>query len=460
MKEFNYDQIYISKRRFFDRGNTKSYEFRIKNLINLEKNINLLEDEILEALELDLGKSNFESFVSEIGFVYGEIKEAKRNLKTWMKKKRVKTPISIQPSRSYIKREALGVCLIIGPWNYPFQLMISPLVGAIAGGNCVVLKPSNQSINTSRIIKKLIEMTFEPEYISVVMGPGEDLGPKLIEANRFDHIFFTGSVEVGRKIMKMAARNLTKVTLELGGKSPLIVLEDANLDLAAKGIVWAKFFNLGQTCVAPDYLLVEKNIEDKLIEKIKDYIVKFYGENPAKSKDYGRIINKKHFDSIIEFFYEAEIIYGGTFNREDLYIEPTLIHKVDLDSKIMSREIFGPVLPIIGFSSMEELVEIVRKNRYPLATYIYSNNNDRIEFILDNIEFGGGCINNALVHLSNVNLPFGGVGYSGLGSYHGEYSFKNFTHEKSIVKSYNNFEIPLRYPPYSKLKEKIVRKIF
>lgn len=446
---------YTSKRHFFESGATRKYEFRVEQLRKLKSSIQKYEDNIIEALQVDLGKPTFEAYTAEIGIVYEELNIAIKNLKSWTKRKRVSTPIFLFPSKSYILPEPKGVVFIISPWNYPFQLMLSPIIGAIAAGNCMVLKPSNQSKATEDIISKLIEETFDNDYISVVRGSGSKIVEPLIDNYRFDHIFFTGSVNVGKKILKHSAKHLTPTTLELGGKSPSIVFKDANLDLAAKKITWAKYYNLGQTCVAPDYLLVHEDIKPQLIEKIKKYIVFYHGENPEKSKNLGKLINKKRFDRLVELM-NGDIIYGGKTDKSRLFIEPTIIDNVSMEDEIMNEEIFGPILPILTFKDNIEVVDIVRKNKYPLALYLFTEDSSIEDFVLQNIEFGGGCINDIISHLVNPKLPFGGIGFSGMGQYHGKYTFETFSHMKSIFKA-GIFETNLKFPPYTDLKLKLAK---
>lgn len=458
MDERSIERTFELKREYFDDGNTKSYDFRIHKLQILENVIKKYESEIMNSLYKDLHKSDFEAFTSEIGFVYEEINYAIKHLKSWMKPKRITTPLTVQPSKSYIYSEPLGVLLIVGPWNYPFQLIMAPLVGAIAAGNCAILKPSNQSKNVANIVEKIITEIFEDRYISVVQGPGSILGTMLIEKFRFDHIFFTGSQRVGKEVLRMAAVHLTPVTLELGGKSPAIVDKNTNLDLAAKRLTTSKYYNAGQTCVAPDYLLVHEDVKDAFLKIMIRYIKEFFGDNPIKSKDLGRIINEKRFDVLKGFLEDGNIIFGGETNIEEKYIAPTLIDVIDLDRKIMEEEIFGPILPIISYKDIDEVIKIIRKNRYPLALYLFTNDKKLEDFIIGKVEFGGGCINNGLLHLINIKLPFGGVGNSGMGSYHGKYSFEVFSHKKSILKSHNNIDIPLRYPPYNDKKLRLAKK--
>lgn len=449
---------YETKRIFFDNGNTKSYEFRIEQLKKLKVTIYNNEDSLMNAFNLDLGKPQFEAYTSEIGIIYEQINSTIKNLKKWMKPTRVNTPLYLQPGSSHIYPEPKGVILIISPWNYPFQLAISPLIGAIAAGNCAIIKPSNKSINTQNIISKIISEAFDFDYISVVEGPGNTTVNPLIKQNRFDHIFFTGSVEVGKKILELSAKHITTVTLELGGKSPAIVHKDADIAIAAKRITWAKFFNVGQTCIAPDYVLVHESKKEALIEKVILYIKSFYGEDIENSNDYGRIISENRFDKLLSLLDGTNILVGSNHNKEKKFIAPTLVDGITMESPIMKEEIFGPLLPIMTYRDISEVVQIVKKNRYPLSLYLFTEDKSIEKFIIDNIEFGGGCINHALSHVVNPNLPFGGVGYSGMGAYHSKYSFDTFSHMKSIFKPKGKFEATLKYPPYNIYNMKLVKK--
>jgi aldehyde dehydrogenase (NAD+) len=354
----------------------------------------------------------------------------------------------------------LGVVLIIGPWNYPLQLLLTPLVGAIAAGNCALLKPSEHSPATSAIVKTIIEKTFPPEYISVVEGAGHGVVPAMINNFHFDHVFFTGGTEVGREIYKLAAAQLTPVTLELGGKSPCVVEEDANIEIAAKRIALTKFSNAGQMCVAPDYLLVHSTIKDRFIEALKNRIKEFYSDDPKTSYNYGRIINDRQFDRLKNYLQHGRIIYGGGYHKESSYLEPTLLEDVPLEAAVMGDEIFGPVLPIIPFSSFDEAKAIIDRNPDPLAFYLFTESRERQEAWISTIHFGGGCINNASWHLTNYNLPFGGRGNSGIGRYHGKYSFDLFSHHKAVMKTPTWFDPKIKYPPYEGklgLFKKIIR---
>lgn len=452
------EKIYQTKREFFDEGSTLPYRFRLDNLKKLKKAIENREEDILSALKLDLNKPRFEAYSAEIGIIYEEINSAIKNLKAWMGEIKVETPIYLQPGRSFIKRMPKGVTLIISPWNYPFQLTMSPLIGAIAGGNCVILKGSSKSNHTRQVMKEIIEKNFPKEYIEFLDIENEDIN-SLIEDFPLDHIFFTGSMNVGKMLYGKASKHLTPVTLELGGKSPAIVHEDADISSAAQSIVWGKFLNLGQTCIAPDYLLVSESIADKLIEKIIHFIKKFYGAKDGNYEDLGKIIDESSFDRIIELLEEGEVVEGGNYNREKLFIEPTIIRDVSLEDKIMKEEIFGPILPVLTYYRIEEVLEIIEANKDPLALYLFTKEDSIEDFILNRVQFGGGSINSTINHIVNPNLPFGGVGNSGIGRYHSKYTFFEFTNEKSIYKSLSSIAEGIKYPPYSSNKLKLVRKV-
>jgi aldehyde dehydrogenase (NAD+) len=441
------ETIFNAQQAFFTSGVTRSFEFRKGQLQVLKQAVKRHENAILNALRKDLGKPAFEGYETEVGLLYEEISYFTKHLKQWMIPKRVATPITLFPSTSKVYPQALGTVFIICPWNYPFYLMMMPLVAAIAAGNTVILKPSEIATETEIVINTIINETFEQEYIATVDISGPAVS-EIIRTHHFDHVFFTGSTQVGSKIMEAAARQLTPVTLELGGKSPCIVSEDAALDFAAKKIAWSKFINAGQICVAPDYLLVHESVKDKLLEKIVAAIKKMYGDNPQLSVDYGRIINDKRWETVNSYLQEGEIYFGGQSDRADRYISPTIITGISSDSVLMQEEIFGPVLPVITYKNRDEVLGWVEKNPYPLACYIYTQNRHSERFYIENIRFGGGAVNNGLVHLGNTNLPFSGVGYSGIGAYHGKAGFDAFTHYKSMVKTPKWFDMPIIYPPY------------
>jgi aldehyde dehydrogenase (NAD+) len=440
------------KRAFFDAGQTRSESFRLDQLRTLRKAIETYENEALDALRADYGKPRLEAFTSEIGILFQEIDHAIAHLQEWMRPDRVHTPLPLQPGHSEILTEPLGVVLIIGPWNYPFQLVLGPLIGAIAAGNCVILKPSEETPHASRVISEMVSATFDDRYISVVQGPGQVVGPQLIENHRFDHIFFTGSPRVGRLIAGMAARHLTPVTLELGGKSPVILDKSAKLDIAAKRIVWGKFFNAGQTCVAPDYILAHDDIKDAFVDEVKTAIQQFYGSDPKASPDFARIVNNRRFHAL-EALMTGDIVVGGATDAKDRYIAPTVIDNVTMDHPAMREEIFGPIMPILTWRDRDEVVSCVRQNRYPLASYVFAEDPEVIAFFVDAIEYGGGGINNCILHLANPDLPFGGVGYSGIGRYHGHDSYLSMSNRKSVLTSATWIDPALRYPPYSDRKE-------
>ncbi len=453
----NIRNILEKQKSFFDKGYTKNINFRIEALKKLKHNIKINENNIFKALNIDLNKSEFETFITEIGIVYDEINGAIKNIKKWSKPKKVKTPITNFLASSYIYNEPYGVALIMSPWNYPFQLIMAPLVGAISAGNCVLLKPSELAIETEKIIVKIIKDTFSDEYIGVITGGIEESTALLKE--KFNYIFYTGGINVGKIVMRAAAEHLTPITLELGGKSPCIVDKDANIDLAARRIAWGKFLNAGQTCVAPDYLVVHRNIKEKLISSIENYIVEFFGENTFESEDYPRIINERHFKRLEGYLKEGKIVSGGNTDINNLYIEPTIIEGINFENRIMEEEIFGPIFPVIEFEDIDKVIDIVNNNPKPLALYYFSENKEKQEFIIKNISFGGGCINDTIMHLSTSTLPFGGVGSSGMGSYHGRTSFETFSHKKSILKKSNLVDIKIRYAPF-KGKINLARKLF
>ncbi len=443
-------EILEKQRLFFETGKTKNLDFRVKQLEILRLAITERETQIMEALRKDLNKDAFDSYTTEIGFVLNELTEFKKNLSKWDRPKRKRTPIIHFPATSHIYREPYGLALIISPWNYPFQLAFSPLVGAIAAGNCTVLKPSEFSYHTSRVIEELVQDNFPEEYIAVICGEKE-LTQKILD-EKFGYIFFTGSVNVGEIVMSAAAKHLTPVTLELGGKSPCIIDETADLALAAKRIVWGKFMNAGQICVAPDYLLVDRNVKEPLIEEIKKVILKFYGPEPHLDEKHPKIINEDHYQRLVNLLSNQEIILGGKQNNRDLKIEPTLVDNVNWENPLMQEEIFGPILPILEFEDIRQVVSMVNQHPKPLALYLFTKSKKAQDVILKDISFGGGCINDVVMHLVNSHLPFGGVGNSGMGSYHGKYSYETFSHKKSILKKSNRLDIPLRYPTHKNLK--------
>ena len=436
-------------RTYFETGVTKPYDFRLQQLQKLKATVQKYEIEIFEALYKDLHKSKEECWITENGFFLSEIGVAIKKLSSWMKPEKVGTNLLNIPSSSFIMPEPLGVVLIISPWNYPFQLLLTPLIGAIAAGNCAVLKPSELAPATAAIIKIIIEETFEPAYIFYAEGDGATIVPELMNNFIFDHVFYTGSTAVGKSIYELAAKNLVPVTLELGGKSPCIVEADADIKTAAKRIAMPKFSNAGQMCVAPDYLLVHQSVKDELVKELKKVIHDFFGDDAQKSDYYGRIINEKQFTRLEKYLSNGKLLMGGRTDKANLFIEPTLLEINDVNNVVMQEEIFGPILPIIGFTEMKEALAIIKKNKNPLAMYVFTSSAEKEKQWLNTVPFGGGCINNATLHLTNHKLPFGGRGASGMGNYHGRFSFDTFSHKKAVMKTPTWFDLALKYPPYT-----------
>lgn len=430
--------------------------YRKEALIKLLNVIITHENEIIEALYSDFRKPAFEAVLTETNYVISELKDTIKNLHNWAKPKKVFPSILNFPSTDYIYKEPYGKVLIIAPWNYPFQLALCPLVSAVAAGNQVVLKPSELTPKTSEIIAKIIEKTFAVNHVEVIEG-GLEVSQQLL-SQRWDYIFFTGSVPVGKIVAKAAAENLTPVTLELGGKNPCIIDNTANLKLAAKRIVWGKFINAGQTCIAPDYILIQKDMKNHFIEFMKLEITKAYGENPKLSPDYARIVNEKNWLRLANMIDENKVIFGGQTDIEDCYISPTLIDESSVDTLIMKDEIFGPLLPILSYENETEISTIISKYEKPLSLYVFTEDKKFAQKIIKQYSFGGGCINDTVVHFSNKRLPFGGVGHSGIGAYHGSLSFDTFSHKKAIVKKANWLDLPMRYAPY-KDKLKSIQKL-
>ncbi len=435
-------------RSFYDSGATLSYNFRKKKLEELKKAIIKYEDEINKALFEDLKKSREEAWATETGLLIAELNSAIKNLHKWMKPKKVSTGLVTFPSSAKIYRDPLGVVLIIAPWNYPLQLLLIPLAGAIAGGNCAVLKPSELASATEKIISKIIEETFPENYVKVVTGNGAEAVLAMLNNFRFDHIFYTGSTTVGKEIYKLAAKDLVPVTLELGGKSPCIVCADADIKVAAKRIVLGKFLNAGQTCIAPDYILVHGEVKDQLLNELKITIEKFYSRNPSTSSDFGKIINKNRFQKLVSYLDKEKIFYGGSYDESRLYIEPTLLINISLENDVMKEEIFGPILPVLVFTTTDEAMQMVKQNENPLSFYLFTKNKNTEEEWMQKVSFGGGCINNTVWHFTNENMPFGGIGNSGLGAYHGKNTFDVFTHAKPVLKSSTWIDPSLKYPPF------------
>jgi len=453
----SYKQTVEKQNAFFIANKPFSLAYRLQQLTLLKRAILTNEEALSEALHLDLNKSEYESYLTEIGFVLHELSLTIKQLKHWIKPNKVKTPLLSQPATSAIHSDPLGVCLIISPFNYPVSLCLSPLIAAIAAGNCCVLKTSELTPNVSRVLKQLITSTFESEYIECINGEVEHATTLL--AQKFDHIFFTGSTGVGKVVMQAAAKNLTPVTLELGGKSPCIVCSDANIDIAVKRIVYGKMLNAGQTCVAPDYVLVDESIKEKFLSKLKQRITDLYGEDASQSEDFGRMVSRRHTQRISEMIKPEKVLVGGDVDVENRYIAPTVLHNVELTDDIMQEEIFGPVLPVIGFSDYQEVIATIQSlPSHPLAAYIFSDNKQTQNLLISKIQAGGIAVNHCVQHLVNPHLPFGGVGSSGIGSYHGKHGFDSFSHQKSVLKAATWFDLSLIYPPY-KGKLSMIKKI-
>lgn len=442
---------------FFRSGKTKDVTFRENALIKLQKAIERKEDKICEALFKDFKKPKFESIATEIAFVKKELKTAIKNLDKWSKPERIKSSLLNFPSKDYIYSQPYGTVLIIAPWNYPFHLAISPLIGAIAAGNTAVLKPSEQTTHTANIIEEIIKNVFKTEHVEVVLGDKEV--SKELLYHKWDYVFFTGSVQVGRLVARAASEHLTPCTLELGGKNPCIVDQTAKIKLAAKRIVFGKFINAGQTCIAPDYVLVHENVKQLFLESLKKEIVAFYGINPKDSKDFARIINIEHFNRLLDLIEDSKVLIGGENDEKELYIAPTVIVNPSLNSKIMQDEIFGPLLPVLVYQTENDIDYILEKFSNPLSVYVFTEKKAFAKKIITTYSFGGGTINDTMMHFVNNRLPFGGVGNSGLGAYHGKFSFDTFSHKKSITKRATWIDIPLRYAPY-KNKIKWLKKLF
>ncbi|GAA0108415.1 MULTISPECIES: aldehyde dehydrogenase [Clostridium] len=450
--------IFNSQKEFFYSNKTKDINYRINNLKKLKNLIKENEQYIMDALYKDLRKSNFESYATEIGIVYDELNLHIKNLRKWSKREKRKSPIVHFPAKSYIYKDPYGVTLIIGPFNYPFQLVIAPLIGAISAGNCAIIKPSESTQNIALLLEKIINENFKENYIRVVnpLG-GKDTVSYLLDL-KFDYIFFTGSVRVGKIIMEKASKNLIPVTLELGGKSPCIVDNSAKLGLAAKRIVWGKFLNAGQTCVAPDYILVQKDIKEKLLKELKKELLLQFGSDIKSSSDFPRIVNKHSLLRLKNYLNDGEIYFGGSVDEKDLYLEPTILTNIKENSLIMEEEIFGPILPILEYSSLDEALTYVINKDKPLALYYFSEDSSSIEKVLNSTTSGGVTINDTIIHVASSYLPFGGVGPSGMGAYHGKASFDVFTHKKSVIKRGTFIEFPIKFAPYNN-KINLLKKV-
>lgn len=454
MNELQIREAVTKQQEFFLSGATLSIDFRRESLRKLREGIQKYEAEINEAVRKDLGKSQFEAYMCETGMVLSEITYMLKHMSRYSKNKRVGTPLAQFASKSFISPRPYGTVLIMSPWNYPFMLTLDPMVDAIAAGNTVVLKPSAYSQATTEVIGKIMKEYFPENYVLVVTGGREE--NKCLLEQKFDYIFFTGGITVGKEVMRKAAEYLTPITLELGGKSPCIIDASADIELAAKRLVFGKYLNCGQTCVAPDYVYCDSQIKDKFIAAVKKQIDAQYTPSPLKNKDYGKIINRKHFDRIVGLINREKVVHGGTFREDTLQIEPTVMDQVTFNDAVMQEEIFGPVMPIITYNSLEEAVKKLQTLPHPLAFYLFSTKKANIKYVLDRCQFGGGCINDTIIHLATSNMGFGGVGNSGMGSYHGKRGFDAFSHYRSIVDKKNWLDLPMRYQPYKGFNLKLL----
>lgn len=450
-------EIIATQRQYFNSGQTRPLAFRLGQLQALRSAIQRHEAQILAALKQDFGKGSFEAYATEVGFVLDELSHTLKALPEWMEPAEVKTPIVHQPASSQILSEPYGVTLIIAPWNYPFQLLVAPLIGALAAGNCAIVKPSELTPATSRVISQMIANTFDPHYVAAVEG-GVEVSQTLLD-QQFDYIFFTGGTRVGRIVMEKAARYLTPVTLELGGKSPCIIDKGVPLEVTARRIVWGKFLNAGQTCVAPDYVLVPPEMKVDLIQEMARCLQEFYGSDPQQSPDYARMVSEAHFDRLAGLIRPEQVAIGGQHDRNTRYIAPTVLSPVAWTDPVMAEELFGPLLPVLTYRSLDEVIEKIQQQPRPLALYFFSENKAHQQMIIQRLNFGGGCINDTIVHMATPYMPFGGIGTSGMGGYHGRFSFETFSHRKALMQRPLKLDLPLRYPPYPGWKEKIVRQI-
>ena len=453
--EKNLEKLVEKQRAYFAEGKTLPVQERIRALERLGQALKSSEAELCRALKADLGKSRTESYMCEIGLTLSELGYVKKHLRSWSKDRRVRTPLSQFHARSFTVQEPYGVVLVMSPWNYPVLLTLEPLIGALAAGNCCVVKPSAYSPETSSVMAKILRSVFPEEYVAVVEG-GRQENQGLL-AQKFDYIFFTGGVNVGKLVMVKASAHLTPVTLELGGKSPCIIDETANLKLAARRLASGKYLNCGQTCVAPDYVLVHEKVKERFLGYVKEEIVRMYGARPLENPDYGKIVNRKHFDRLLGLMNPEKLVFGGESREESLQIAPAVLDGVTPEDAVMQEEIFGPLLPILTVRSMEEALSFVNDRPKPLAFYIFTQDKKVEQMFLRRASFGGGCVNDTIIHLATSAMGFGGVGNSGMGSYHGKKSFDTFSHEKSIVKKYNWIDLPMRYQPYTEQKEKMIR---
>ncbi|MBE5939383.1 MAG: aldehyde dehydrogenase [Lachnospiraceae bacterium] len=453
-RENQIKELVNNQRRFFEKGDTTSVDYRIRALKKLKESIVRYEHDINEALKMDLGKSAHESYMCETGLVLSEITHMLKHIRKYSRKKTVRSPLVQFHSKSFYLPSPYGVVLVMSPWNYPFFLTMGPVIDAMAAGNTIILKPSNYSPYTSEIIKKIVSECFDEQYMAVVTG-GRSENTCLLE-QKFDYIFFTGSKEVGKEVMKRASLNLTPVTLELGGKSPCIVEKSADIKLAAKRIVFGKFLNCGQTCVAPDYVYCDETIKDRLVSELKKQLVKQYGEQPLEGRDYGKIVNNKHFHRLLGLINKEKVVVGGGYNESTLQIEPTILDNVTFEDEVMQEEIFGPLLPVVVFESTDEAIGKINSMEHPLAMYIFTGNKKIADKFIRHCGFGGGCVNDVVIHLATTEMGFGGFGESGMGAYHGKTGFDTFSHYKSIVDKKTWIDMPLRYQPYVKFYDKVI----
>ena len=449
-------ELVAAQRAYFDSGATRPLSFRQEALARLSAALQAHEAEIAAALQSDLNKAPMEAYMTETGMVLAEISHTRKHLAKWSRTRRVRTPLAQFPARSFVQAEPLGVALVMAPWNYPLQLSLSPLVGAIAAGNCAVLKPSAYAPATSELLAKLCAECFDPAFVTVVQGGRAENSDLL--AQKFDYIFFTGGSTVGRLVMRAAAEHLTPVTLELGGKSPVIVERSADLALAARRIVFGKLLNAGQTCVAPDYVLVDRAVKPALIAELQKSVTAFLGAEPLQNEELPRIINEKHFKRLLGLMDGAKLAFGGQSDAPSLRIAPTVLDEVSFDDAVMGEEIFGPILPLIAYDRLDEALAAIRCRPKPLALYLFTTDPAAERQVLETVSFGGGCVNDTIIHLATSEMAFGGVGESGMGSYHGKASFDTFSHYKSIVKKSNRLDLPMRYHPYTAKKTSLVRR--
>ncbi len=444
-------------RATFHSGRTRPYAWRDAQLAALLRMMKEHETTICEALRKDVGKPELEAFMSEVAYSVGEVERTRKKLKSWMQPQRVGSPLVLQPGSSHIHSDPLGVVLVIAPWNYPFGLVLGPLLGALAAGNCVVVKPSEVAPATSAMLAELLPRYLDTGAVRVVEGAVEETTALL--AQRFDHIFYTGNGQVGRIVMRAAAENLTPVTLELGGKSPCLVDENVDFDVTLKRICWGKFSNAGQTCVAPDYILAHRKIHDRLLEGLRATVESFYGADPQQSPDYGRIVNRRHHQRLVALLDSGEPVVGGGHDEDDRYLAPTVLKNVAPDSKVMESEIFGPILPVLEVANMQEAIDFVNARPKPLALYVFSKNKAVQDRVLSLTSSGGATVNHCWMHLANPELPFGGVGESGMGAYHGKASFDVFSHKKSVLRKSTYLDVELTYPPFTDGKKKWIRRL-